>query len=161
MVGGDETAYARVEPILRQLGSPTHIGENGQGLVLKLAINISLAVQMLAFAEGLLLAERVGIDPRLAVDVMTQSAIGSPMLKARADLVLDLPDEAWFDIGLMQKDVALALDAGRRSGVPLPSAAVADTVLTVARAIGYEHRDIAALFAVLSQLASKSGRAFV
>jgi len=89
MVGGDEQAYAKVEPILRELGTPTHIGENGQGLVLKLAINISLAVQMLAFAEGLVLAERSGIDPKLAVEVMTGSPIGSPMLKARADLVLD------------------------------------------------------------------------
>jgi 3-hydroxyisobutyrate dehydrogenase-like beta-hydroxyacid dehydrogenase len=103
MVGGDEQAYARVEPLLRELGSPTHIGVNGQGLVLKLAINISLAVQMLAFSEGLLLAERAGTDPNLARDVMTQSPIGSPMLKARADLVFDLPDEAWFDVSLMQK----------------------------------------------------------
>jgi 3-hydroxyisobutyrate dehydrogenase-like beta-hydroxyacid dehydrogenase len=105
MVGGDEQAYARVEPILRELGTPTRIGANGQGLVLKLAINISLAVQMLAFAEGLLMAERSGIDPKLAVDVMTESPIGSPMLKARAPLVLDLPDEAWFDIRFMQKDL--------------------------------------------------------
>src|SRR6202035_4565837 len=104
MVGGGEDAYRRVEPILRELGSPTHIGENGQGLVLKLAINISLAVQMLAFAEGLLLAERAGIDRQRAVEVMTASPIGSPMLKARADLVLNLPDEAWFDVSLMQKD---------------------------------------------------------
>ena len=118
MVGGDEHAYARVEPVLRELGTPTHVGENGQGLALKLAINISLAVQMLAFAEGLLLAERSGIDRGLAIDVMTQSPIGSPMLKARAPLVLDLPDEAWFDIGLMQKDIALALDAARRTRRP-------------------------------------------
>jgi 3-hydroxyisobutyrate dehydrogenase-like beta-hydroxyacid dehydrogenase len=152
MVGGDEQAYVRVEPILRELGSPTHVGENGQGLVLKLAINISLAVQMLAFAEGLLLAERAGIDPRLAVEVMTQSPIGSPMLKARAGLVLDLPDEAWFDMGLMQKDVALALDTGRELHVPLPSAATADQLLTIARGLGYEHRDIAALHEVLAQL---------
>ena len=153
MVGGDKQAYARVEPLLRELGTPTHIGENGQGLVLKLAINISLAVQMLAFAEGLLMAERAGIDRKLAVGVMTQSPIGSPMLKARADLVLDLPDEAWFDVGLMQKDVVLALDAARRLGVPLPSAAAADELLTVARALGYERRDIAALFEVLAHLA--------
>ena len=105
MVGGDEQAYARVEPFLRELGTPTHIGENGRGLVLKLAINISLAVQMLAFAEGLVLAERAGVDRTRAVEVMTQSPIGSPMLKARADLVLDLPDDAWFDVGLMQKDM--------------------------------------------------------
>jgi 3-hydroxyisobutyrate dehydrogenase-like beta-hydroxyacid dehydrogenase len=155
MVGGDEQAYMRVEPILRELGTPTHIGENGQGLVLKLAINISLAVQMLAFAEGLVLAERSGIDRKLAVEVMTGSPIGSPMLKARAELVLDLPDEAWFDVSLMQKDVALALDTGRELHVPLPSAAVADSVLTIARAFGYERRDIAALFQVLAHMASE------
>ena len=112
--------------ILRELGTPNYIGDNGQGLVLKLAINISLAVQMLAFAEGLLLAERAGIDRNRAVEVMTQSPIGSPMLKARAALVLDLPDEAWFDIGLMQKDVVLALDTARQLRIPLPSAATAD-----------------------------------
>jgi 3-hydroxyisobutyrate dehydrogenase-like beta-hydroxyacid dehydrogenase len=152
MVGGDETAYARVEPILRAIGTPTHIGENGQGLVLKLAINISLAVQMLAFAEGLLLATRAGVDPELAVGVMTESPIGSPMLKARAALVLDLPEDAWFDIGLMQKDIVLALDAARQLRVPLPSAAVADELLTVARLRGYERRDLAALFEVLAEL---------
>jgi 3-hydroxyisobutyrate dehydrogenase-like beta-hydroxyacid dehydrogenase len=154
MVGGDAQAYARVEPILRELGTPTHIGENGQGLVLKLAINISLAVQMLAFAEGLVLADRAGIDRKLAVDVMTGSPIGSPMLKARADLVLDLPDEAWFDVGLMQKDIALALDTGRDLNVPLPSAATADQLLTLARARGYERRDIAALFELLEHLST-------
>jgi len=153
MVGGDEQAYRRVEPILRELGTPTHIGENGQGLVLKLAINISLAVQILAFSEGLLLAERAGIDRQLAIDVMTDSPIGSPMLKARAGLLLDLPDEAWFDVGLMQKDVVLALDTARELHVPLPSAAAADELLTVARALGYEQRDLAALFEVLARLA--------
>ncbi|MDX6525728.1 MAG: hypothetical protein QOI43_1239, partial [Gaiellales bacterium] len=152
MVGGDEAAYARVEPILRAIGTPTHIGENGQGLVLKLAINISLAVQMLAFAEGLLLATRAGVDPELAVEVMTESPIGSPMLKARAALVLDLPEDAWFDIGLMQKDIVLALDAARQLRVPLPSAAVADELLTLARLRGYERRDLAALFEVLAEL---------
>jgi 3-hydroxyisobutyrate dehydrogenase-like beta-hydroxyacid dehydrogenase len=154
MVGGDEQAYARVEPILRELGTPTHIGDNGQGLVLKLAINISLAVQMLAFAEGLVLAERAGVDRKRAVEVMTQSPIGSPMLKARAALVLDLPDEAWFDVSLMQKDIALALDTARQLHVPLPSAATADQVLTLAGALGYEHRDIAGLFKVLEHLTS-------
>jgi 3-hydroxyisobutyrate dehydrogenase-like beta-hydroxyacid dehydrogenase len=158
MVGGDEHAYAQVEPVLRELGTPTHVGTNGQGLALKLAINISLAVQMLAFAEGLLLAERSGIDRGLAVDVMIQSPIGSPMLKARAPLVLDLPDTAWFDIGLMQKDVALAIDAARQLEVPLPSAAAADQMLTTARAMGYEHRDLAALFQVLSCLSTDSSQ---
>ena len=152
MVGGDKNAYAHVEPILRELGTPTHIGENGQGLVLKLAINISLAVQMLAFAEGLLLAERGGIDPGAAADVMAASPIGSPMLKARLPLILDLPHEAWFDVGLMQKDIVLALEAARELRVPLPSAAAADEMLTLARAHGHEHHDLAALFQTLRQL---------
>jgi 3-hydroxyisobutyrate dehydrogenase-like beta-hydroxyacid dehydrogenase len=156
MVGGDKRAYARVEPILRALGTPTHVGENGQGLVLKLAINISLAVQVLAFAEGLLLADRAGIDRKLAVDVMTQSPIGSPMLKARGGLVLDLPDEAWFDVRLMQKDLVLALDTGRQLRVPMPSAATADELLTVARGLGYERRDVAALFEVLARMAGET-----
>ena len=159
MVGGDRRAYDRVEPVLRELGAPTHVGENGQGLVLKLAINVSLAVQMLAFAEGLLLAERSGIDRRLAADVMTHSPIGSPMLKARAPLVLELPDSAWFTIGLMQKDVELALDAARRLAVPLPSAATADQMLTVARAAGYEQRDLAGLFEVLAHTSTEGRRA--
>jgi 3-hydroxyisobutyrate dehydrogenase-like beta-hydroxyacid dehydrogenase len=73
MVGGDADAFRRVEPVLRVLGTPVHVGANGQGLVLKLAINTSLAVQMLAFSEGLLLADRDGIDPDLAAKVMSEA----------------------------------------------------------------------------------------
>lgn len=130
MVGGDPDAYARIEPVLRILGTPEYVGENGQGLVLKLAINISLAVQTLAFSEGLLLAEREGIDPHLATKIMAESQIGSPMLKLRVPLILDPPDEAWFDIGLMHKDIRLVRQAGADVGTPLPSAAVADEMLS-------------------------------
>jgi 3-hydroxyisobutyrate dehydrogenase-like beta-hydroxyacid dehydrogenase len=84
---------------------------------------------------------------------MTRSAIGSPMLKARAALVLDLPEDSWFDVSLMQKDLVLALDEARELQLPLPSTAAADELLTVARALGYEHRDLAAMFEVLGQLA--------
>src|SRR6266702_8721857 len=104
------------------LGTPTHIGDNGQGLVLKLAINISLAVQMLAFAEGLLLAERSGLDRQRELDVMEGSPIGSPMLRARASIILDPPDEAWFDLRFMHKDIALALETARKLQIPLPTA---------------------------------------
>ena len=156
MVGGDEAAYARVEPLLRELGTPRHVGENGQGLLLKLAININLAVQILAFSEGVLLAERGGLDRALAVEVMTGSAIGSPLLKGRAPLVLDLPEDAWFDIELAHKDIRLALATGRDEGVPLPSASVADEVFTQASELGYGHRDVAALYEVLSQLEAET-----
>jgi 3-hydroxyisobutyrate dehydrogenase-like beta-hydroxyacid dehydrogenase len=159
MVGGDQDAYDRVEPVLRELGSPTHVGPNGQGLVLKLAINISLAVQMLAFSEGLLLATRSGIDRDLARDVMTSSAIGSPMLKARAPLVFDLPSEAWFSLALMHKDVGLARDVARGLGVPLPSADRADELLRLAGVLGYEERDLAALYRVLEETSARSAAA--
>ncbi len=151
VVGGDPDAYQRIEPVLKVLGSPTHIGDNGQGLVLKLAINISLAVEMLAFSEGLLLATRAGIDPKLAANVMTGAAVGSPMLKARVPLVLGEVDETWFDVSLMHKDIRLALEAASAEETPLPTAATADKVLEQAEQSGYAHRDIAALYELLSQ----------
>jgi 3-hydroxyisobutyrate dehydrogenase-like beta-hydroxyacid dehydrogenase len=151
MVGGNEHAFAAVEPLLRELGQTvTHIGPNGQGLILKLAINISLAVQTLAFSEGLLLAEHAGVDPALAAEVMGSSSIGSPMLKARIPLLLDLPEHAWFDVQLMQKDVRLARKAASELAIPLPSAAAADEMLTRARELGFAHRDLAALREVLA-----------
>jgi len=154
MAGGPDGAFQQVLPLLRRLGSSvTHVGGNGQGLLLKLAINISLAAQMLAFSEGMLLAERGGIDPGLAARAMTESAIGSPMLKARAPLVLDLPEQAWFDVQLMHKDIRLALDAARESQIPLPAALAADGVLSQAEKLGYGHRDIAGLFRVLAETA--------
>ena len=154
MVGGDEPAFRAVEPLLRELGrSVTRVGENGQGLLLKLAINISLAVQTLAFSEGLVLAERGGIEPRLAARVMSESSIGSPMLQARVPLLLDLPQSAWFGVELLHKDIRLALQAATRLGVTLPSAATADDMLARAGDLGYGERDIAALHEVLTELA--------
>jgi 3-hydroxyisobutyrate dehydrogenase-like beta-hydroxyacid dehydrogenase len=155
MVGGPEEAFTRAEPLLHRLGAHvTHVGDNGQGLLLKLAINISLAAQMLAFSEGLLLAERGGIDPALAARAMVGSAIGSPMLQARAPLALDLPAQAWFDVRLMHKDIRLALDAARESAVPLPAGTAADGALSLAEDMGYGDRDIAGLFQVLSRAAA-------
>jgi 3-hydroxyisobutyrate dehydrogenase-like beta-hydroxyacid dehydrogenase len=149
-VGGDEDAFATVEPLLLELGQAvTRVGTNGQGLLLKLAVNISLAVQTLAFSEGLLLAERGGIDSRVAAEAMSTSSIASPMLKARVPLLLDLPKEAWFDVALMEKDIHLARQAADELALRLPSAAVADEILTTASEIGYAHRDLAALHEVL------------
>jgi 3-hydroxyisobutyrate dehydrogenase-like beta-hydroxyacid dehydrogenase len=160
MVGGRADVFERVEPILRELGSTvTFVGDVGQALLLKLGINISLGVQMLAFSEGVQLAERGGVDRSVALDVLARSAIGSPMLQARTPLLLELPEEAWFDVAKMQKDLRLALDSGREEGLLMPSATALDKMLTVARSAGYEHRDIAALFRLLSDLAPTAYRA--
>ena len=160
MVGGPLEAYAQVEPLLRRLGrSVDLVGGNGQALLLKLAINISLATQMLAFSEGILLAQRGGIDPALAARVMTSSPIGSPMLQSRAALALDLPEHAWFDVALMHKDIRLALATAHELGIPVPAAATADRVLATAEQLGYSHRDIAALYQVLSRMTPASSTA--
>jgi len=157
LAGGDAEIFARVEPLLRELGARvTRIGTNEQALFMKIAINISIAEQMLAFSEGVLLAERGGIARELAVEIMTASAIGSPMLKARAPFVLELPREPWFSLRLMQKDLRLALDASETLGVPLPGAAVSDEIITLARELGYGERDVASLFQVLSRLAGSA-----
>jgi len=153
MVGGDEEAFRRVKPILVQLGHPvTRVGGSGRGVLLKLAINISLAVQTLAFSEGLLLAERGGIDASLAAKVMADSSIGSPLIAGRLPMLLDLPPEAWFDVQLLHKDIRLALQQARQLHVALPSTTTADRVLGMATDMGFAHRDIAALHQVLAQL---------
>ena len=154
MVGGSEETFRRVEPILLDIGPKvTRVGENGQALLLKIAINLSLQVQMVAFCEGLLLAEKDGVDREVALDVMLGSVIASPMLKYRAPFVLELPDEAWFDVNMMQKDMLLALEAGRQLDVPMPTTAVANELLTAARGVGLEHEDFAVVYEVLAELA--------
>lgn len=156
MVGGGADTAARVGPLLRELGQTvTHVGENGAGLVMKLAVNISLAVQMIAFSEGVLLAESSGIEPQVAVGVLTSSAVGSPALRTRGPLLFDRPDEAWFDVKMMQKDVGLALKQGRTSRVPLPTARAANELLAEARALGYGDQDLVAVYDVLAQIAGR------
>jgi 3-hydroxyisobutyrate dehydrogenase-like beta-hydroxyacid dehydrogenase len=156
MVGGDPRAFEVAEPVLAKLGTKvTRVGGNGKGLILKLAINISLAAQIIAFSEGLVFAERGGIDTKLAAEVMSESPIGSTMLKARVPLLLDLPEQAWFDVALLHKDVRLALDAAQRLGTPLPSARAADGVFSAAEQLGYAHRDIAAVREALGEHAAE------
>jgi 3-hydroxyisobutyrate dehydrogenase-like beta-hydroxyacid dehydrogenase len=154
MVGGDEDAFAQVEPILRDIGpTVTRIGDNGQALLMKIAINLSLHVQMVAFCEGVLLAEKDGIDREVAVEAMLNSVIASPMLKYRGPMILEQPEEAWFDVNMMQKDMNLALEAGRRLDVPMPTTAVSNELLTAARGMGLEHYDFAIVYEVLAQMA--------
>jgi 3-hydroxyisobutyrate dehydrogenase-like beta-hydroxyacid dehydrogenase len=154
MVGGDRSAFERAKPLLDDVGPRvTHVGPNGLALSMKIAINLSLAVQMLAFSEGLLLAEKSGIPRAVAVDVMTHSVIGSPMVQYRGPMVLDMPDEAWFDVNMMQKDMLLALEMGRQLDVPLPTTAVTNELLTAARGMGLAKRDFAILFEVLARMA--------
>jgi 3-hydroxyisobutyrate dehydrogenase-like beta-hydroxyacid dehydrogenase len=156
MVGGNRAAFERVEPILKDIGpKATYVGGNGLAVGMKIATNLSLAVQMLAFSEGVLLAEKSGISRETGVEVLLNSVIASPMVKYRGPFVLKMPDEAWFDVNMMQKDLLLALEMGRQLDVPLPTTAITNEMLTAARAMGLAKKDFAVLFEVLARMAGK------
>jgi 3-hydroxyisobutyrate dehydrogenase-like beta-hydroxyacid dehydrogenase len=154
MVGGRKETFERLKPVLLDIGPKvTHVGTNGVALAMKIAVNLSLAVQMLAFSEGVLLAEKSGIAREVAVDVMVHSAVASPMIQYRGPFVLQQPEVAWFDVNMMQKDMLLAMDLGRKLNVPVPTTAVTNEFLTAARGMGWEKLDFAVVFDVLARMA--------
>jgi 3-hydroxyisobutyrate dehydrogenase-like beta-hydroxyacid dehydrogenase len=153
MVGGDHNEFTRVQPILESIGSKVfYVGENGQALVLKLAINISLAVQFYAFSEGMLLIQKAGVDMNKAIEIIQQSAIASPNIQQRAPLILTPPEQPLFSIKLMQKDLLLALEQGRQLGVPLHSTAITNEALTAACGQNYGDADLSILFTSIKQM---------
>ena len=154
MVGGNRSALERARPILEGIGPKvTHVGGNGLAVSMKIATNLSLAVQMVAFSEGVLLAEKSGIPRETAVEVLLNSVIASPMVKYRGPFVLKMPDEAWFDVNMMQKDMLLALEMGRQLEVPLSTTAITNQMLTAARGMGLAEKDFAILFEALARMA--------
>jgi 3-hydroxyisobutyrate dehydrogenase-like beta-hydroxyacid dehydrogenase len=153
MVAGRRETFERVKPLLLDIGPKvTYVGDSGLALSMKIATNLSLAVQMLAFCEGVLIAEKSGIARETAVDVLTHSAVASPMIQYRGPFVLRMPEEAWFDVNMMQKDMLLAMDLGRQFNVPLPTTAVSNEFLTAARGMGWEKKDFAVVFDVLARM---------
>jgi 3-hydroxyisobutyrate dehydrogenase-like beta-hydroxyacid dehydrogenase len=153
MVGGDKATYDAVHPLLLDIGpKATYVGSNGQAVSMKIALNLSIGVQLLAFGESVLLAEKSGIDRKTAIEVFTNSVLASPMLQYRGPFALGLPKEAWFDVNMMQKDTTYALEMGKALGVTLPTGAIANQFLTAARGLGLEKEDCAAVFNVLAQL---------
>jgi 3-hydroxyisobutyrate dehydrogenase-like beta-hydroxyacid dehydrogenase len=157
MVGGRKETFDKIKPLLLDIGPKvTHVGDNGLALSMKIATNLSLAVQMLAFSEGVLLAEKSGIAREVAVDVLTHSAVASPMIQYRGPFVLQQPKEAWFDVNMMQKDMVLAMDLGRQLDVPLPTTAASNEILTAARGMGLAKYDFACMFDVLAAMSGVS-----
>ena len=154
MVGGRKETFEALKPLLLDIGPKvTYVGENGLALCMKIALNLQLQVQMMAFSEGVLLAEKSGIAREVAVDVMVHSAIASPMIQYRGPFVLKQPPEAWFDVNMMQKDMLLAMELGRKLNVPVPTTAVTNEYLTAARAMGLVEEDFATVFKVLASMA--------
>jgi 3-hydroxyisobutyrate dehydrogenase-like beta-hydroxyacid dehydrogenase len=154
MVGGEEAAFEQVKPILLDIGPKVnYVGKNGLAVLMKIAINLNLQVQIQGFYEGLLLAVKGGIPLETALEVMLNSVIASPALKYRTPFILHPPDEAWFNVDMMQKDMLLALEMGRELNVPLPAVAISNESLTSARAMGLAKEDFAIVYKVLARMA--------
>jgi 3-hydroxyisobutyrate dehydrogenase-like beta-hydroxyacid dehydrogenase len=154
MVGGPRDAYERAEPAFAAIGSTVrHVGEVGQAKALKLAANLNLAVQVVAFSEGIVLAEKMGVDRTVALETLLGGVIASPALKYRMPFVLQPPDYAWFDVSMIQKDLQLALDLGRELGTPLGTGASAQEAFSAARGFGYTKEDFAVVFHAVAKAA--------
>lgn len=154
-VGGDANALERVRPILELVAQKIiYVGANGQGMAMKVAINANLAPQLVTLFETLLLAEKNGIPRAQALDALLNSVAASGLAKYRAPFILKMPEEVWFSVDMMQKDLLLALELGREVGIAMPSVAYANELLTTARAMGYGENDFAALFWVVERMNS-------
>jgi 3-hydroxyisobutyrate dehydrogenase-like beta-hydroxyacid dehydrogenase len=159
MVGGDRAAFDRVEPVLYDIGSKvSYIGVTGSAVQMKLAVNLSLIVEMVAFCESVALAEKGGVDRAVAVDAMLKSVVASPVMAYRGPFILEgnMPDKPLADVTLQQKDMLLALEVARRQGSPAPLAAVANEMLNACRGRGIDHRDFVTVFDVYHLLSGMS-----
>lgn len=160
MVGGSAEVLDEVRPLLLELGPAiTHVGSVQQAAAMKLAVNLSVAMQVIAFSEGVLLAERYGIDPGQAVDVLLGSVVASPMLAYRGRFLLDPPPIPWFTVALARKDLRITQDMAERVGLPLWSAAVATPVLAAAQSLGYGNNELASVGNALRAMSTATGRA--
>jgi len=153
MVGGDSAAYRQVEPVLHDIGSKvSYIGPSGTAVQMKVAINLTLIVEMVVFCESVALAEKGGVDRAVAVDAMLKSVVASPVMTYRGPFVLEMPDKPLADVTLQQKDMVLALEVARRQGSSAPLGAVANELLNACRGLGIDHRDFVTVFDVYHML---------
>lgn len=144
MVGGDKAAFERVQPVLLAIGPKvTHIGGNGLACQMKIAVNLLLMVEVIAFGEAVALAEKGGVDRAVALDAMLKSVAASPVLGYRGPYILEgkMPAKPLADVTLQQKDMLLALELGRILGSPVPLAAAANEMMNACRGLGIDHRD--------------------
>ena len=155
-VGGDAKVLEKVRPVFEQLSQKIiHIGENGQAVATKIAINLNLPAQLIPLFEGVLLAERSGIPRATALDALLNSVVASTAMKYRAPFILQMPEEVWFSAAMMQKDLRLALELGEELGVSLQSARLANEMLARAAEMGWGGQDFAILFQVVEHLSAQ------
>jgi 3-hydroxyisobutyrate dehydrogenase-like beta-hydroxyacid dehydrogenase len=129
MIGGDAGTLSEVEPVLGVLGKKWfHLGPNGAGQTIKLAMNAILALQVGAMAEALALVTRAGLKGEQLIEVMQSSMARSGVLDIKAPLMVKGDFKPSFPLRLMHKDLGLALDLANQLGVALPATAAAREV---------------------------------
>jgi len=159
-IGGSAEALEKVRPVFEQLSQKIiHVGENGQAVATKIAINLNLPIQLIALFEAVLLAERIGIPRAAALDALLNSVIASTALKYRGPFILKMPEEVWFSAAMMQKDILLALELGEELGVSLRTVELVNEMLTKAIEMGYSDEDFAVLFKVVEHMSSMKSEA--
>jgi len=155
MVGGDRSAFERVKPVLLDIGAKAlYIGESGTAVQMKLAVNLVLMVEVIAFGEGIALAEKGGVAREIAVEAMLNSVAASPVLGYRGPFILEgnMPEVPLADVNLQQKDMLLVLELGRKLGSPVPLAAAANEMMNACRGLGIDHRDFVTAHEVYRRL---------
>jgi len=159
MVGGDEAAFERAKPVLLAIGPKvTRIGGSGLACQMKIAVNLLLMVEVIAFGEAVALAEKGGVARDVAVDAVLKSVAASPVLGYRGPFILEgkMPAVPLADVTLQQKDMLLALDLGRRLGSPVPLAAAANEMMNACRGLGIDHRDFVTAHEVYRRLGGQA-----
>ena len=155
MIGGDEAAYQRAMPVLLAIGPKVmRIGGNGLACQTKIAVNLLLMVEVIAFGEAVALAEKGGVAREAVVDAILKSVAASPVLGYRGPFVLDgkMPDVPLADVTLQQKDMILALNLGRTLGSPVPLAAAANEMMNACRGLGIDGNDFVVAHQVYRRL---------
>jgi 3-hydroxyisobutyrate dehydrogenase-like beta-hydroxyacid dehydrogenase len=159
MVGGDKAAFERIEPVLRVIGPKvTYIGDNGKAVTMKLAVNLLLMVEVIAFGEAMALAEKGGVARAVALDAILKSVAVSPVLGYRGPLILEgqMPKVPFADVTLQQKDMLLVLDLARKFGSPVPLAAACNEMMNACRGLGIDHNDFVIAHQVYRLLGGQS-----
>jgi len=150
MAGGAEQDFARAKPLLRIMGElVVHVGELGQGEMLKIINNSVAAANATTVGEALLVAQRTGVNLDALVRVMSKGSGGSAMLELKSGAMREHDYATLFKLEHMLKDVRLCLEAGQSADVPFPAAARARDVLVAAMARGHADDDFAALIEAL------------
>jgi len=146
MVGGDAETLKAAEPVLSAMGKRWfHLGANGAGQTIKLAMNMILALEVDALAEALALVTRAGIAGEKLVEVMQSSMARAAVLDVKAPLLLKKEYPPSFPLRLMHKDLGLALDLANQLGVALPATAAAREIYSAVKGSAREDLDYAAV----------------